>query len=76
MLIKTRLPPVKRLMEAKCTVKYSFNTMTDEFLHGVAKTLLDFFAGLQSRFINLTPFFPKLFFSPFCSAVLNNYFRY
>ena len=38
-------------MEAKCTVKYAFNKMTDEFLHGVAKTLLDFFAGSQSSLI-------------------------
>ena len=42
-------------MEAKCTVKYAFNKMTAEFLHGVAKTLLDFLAGSQSRLINLTP---------------------
>ena len=38
-------------MEAKCTVKYAFNKMTDEFLHGVAKSFAGFFAGSQSRLI-------------------------
>ena len=52
-------------MEAKCTVKYAFNKMTDEFLHGVAKTLLDF---LLTRRVAL------LFNAFFCSNIFQSFF--
>ena len=61
-------------MEAKCTVKYAFNKMTDEFLHGVAKTLLDFLLARRVALLFNACFLLKYFSVLF--ALLNNLLRY